>query len=390
MPRTPKANITPAVLAWARERMGLNRAVAAGRIGVTAERLAAWEMGDRSPTIAQLRKAAHVYRRPLALFFMPKPPASIETRLRDFRRLPDADDLRSAELAAEILRAVSQREVMLDLAEEMGDEPATFRGVPISSEDAHEAGRRVRALLGVSLDEQISWRNQYDALSGWTSAVEALGVLVVQTSRIPLPEIRGFSISEAVLPIIALNGSDAVRGKVFTLLHEVTHLLLNSGGLCDLHERGTTAFDAVEVYCNRVAASVLLPAESFQTEELVRAGLRDEEWNDRLLDVLARRYGVSMEVVLRRLLTLGLVSQSYYTERRQEFLERYEQSRAAASGAPPYHIVRMRDLGRPYVSTVLEAYHSDAITATDVSEFLGVRLKHLPKIEEALYRTAQR
>ena len=44
----------------------------------------------------------------------------------------------------------------------------------------------------------------------------------------------------------------------------------------------------------------------------------------------------------------------------------------------------VRDVGKPFARLVLDAYHADSITGSDVSEYLGVRLKHVPQIEKRL------
>ena len=48
----------------------------------------------------------------------------------------------------------------------------------------------------------------------------------------------------------------------------------------------------------------------------------------------------------------------------------------------PYHVLKIRDLGLAIVRLVLEAYHTEAINSSDVAEMLGVKLKHLPTIEQ--------
>lgn len=67
--RSVRANINPGLLVWARETAGLPRDAAAKKIGVKPARLAEWEEGRLRPTVTQLRKAASVYKRPLAVFF---------------------------------------------------------------------------------------------------------------------------------------------------------------------------------------------------------------------------------------------------------------------------------------------------------------------------------
>ena len=78
MPRA-KANITPEVIKWARESCGYSVEEAASKIERSADEIAAWEEGDLKPTIPQARKASEVYKRPLAVFFLPEPPEDFQT-----------------------------------------------------------------------------------------------------------------------------------------------------------------------------------------------------------------------------------------------------------------------------------------------------------------------
>ena len=85
-----KALIKPALLVWTRERAKVKREDAAKAAHVSVERLEAWERGDETPTVSQLRLLAAKYRFPLAVFYLPEPPVDFAP-LRDFRRLPDAE-----------------------------------------------------------------------------------------------------------------------------------------------------------------------------------------------------------------------------------------------------------------------------------------------------------
>ena len=48
--------------------------------------------------------------------------------------------------------------------------------------------------------------------------------------------------------------------------------------------------------------------------------------------------------------------------------------------APPRKCIQ--ENGVPFVSLVLESYKKDKITYSDVADYLGIRLKHLPKVEQ--------
>src|SRR5262245_62800164 len=63
----------------------------------------------------------------------------------------------------------------------------------------------------------------------------------------------------------------------------------------------------------------------FLNEPIVsRRGSGQHEWSNEELEVLANWYGVSEETVLRRLLTLGRTTPTFYARKRAEYLARYQ------------------------------------------------------------------
>jgi len=387
MAKQIKALVKPSVLKWARESLNLPLPDAAKKIGVKVSKLSEWESesGEACPTIGQLRKAANVYKRPLAVFFLSEPPRDFDA-LKDFRRLPDLRRLpASPKLSLEIRRAQMRREMALDLAASIGVDRPRIQIVSSNLLDSDHVAVGARQLLGVPLEEQHSWRGQYEPLHGWISALERVGVLVFQTGAVALDEVRGFSISAAIFPVIVVNAKDSPRGRVFTLIHEFAHVLLNRGGLCDLHttSRGSSQEEMTEVFCNQVAGAFLLPSREFLSEPIVAGKVSSAPWTEPEIRQLAEKYSVSQEVVLRRLLALGRISQSFYRQRRQELVEAYRrEAERTQAGFVPHHVLKTRDLGRAFIRLVLEAYHTEAINSSDVAEMLGVKLKHLSTIEQ--------
>jgi Zn-dependent peptidase ImmA (M78 family) len=384
---TDLAPVTPAVLRWARESIGVSLEVAAQRAGVSADRIVEWEAGEAEPTVAKLRVLAKLYQRPLAVFFLPEPPRDFDA-LRDFRKLPEqVDHAWSRSLHKVYRRALEQQEIAAELLETDGEQPNVRIPTVTLDDDPEEATVVARAALAVDLDEQFSWRRPEEAVTGWLAAVEALGVLVLRTSEVPVTEMRGFSIGADPIPVVVVNALDWPRGQIFTLLHEFVHLMLREGGLCNLLEPDTGVSRRVESLCNAVAGAILLPASAFlEIDEVRLAGVR--KWDDNVLELLSARFGVSREAVLRRLVTLNRASWDFYLAKRLEFLDSYSKAREderarrrEATGGPPPYRMAIRDRGRPYVRLVLDAYHRDVIGPSDVSRFLGLKLKHLGALE---------
>lgn len=382
--------LVPAVMTWARESVGLDVEEAARKIGVSAQVVQRWESGDAEPTIAQARKMAKAYRRPLAVLLLPEPARDFDA-LRDFRTVDGGRPrVWSYELHTEFRRAVMQRDVALELAEiapQALPEPAPLPSLQLGS-SAEVAGDTLRRFLGKD-NRPNRFRTPHEALQFWIAAVEGTGVLVMQTQRIPISEMRGFSIGEWPYPVVALNGSDYPRGRLFTLVHELVHLALNATGLCDLHDGANTSSepDRVEQFCNRVAASVLMPSADVLGIPEVASASRSKDWLVPELDELSARYSVSSEAMLLRLISLQRASWETYRRRKTDFEDAYlaaKERDRAATGGPSYYTVKARDLGRAYATGVLEAYAGQQISGVDASEFLAVKFSQLGKLHEAL------
>lgn len=385
---TTRIEITPSVIKWARESSGFDLYAAAKKLGIKPITLEAIEEGVKSPTIGQLRKAAKVYGRPLGVLLLDEAPADFDV-MKDFRSAASATW--SPDLHREFRRAENQRDVYLELLELSPDlvpEPVEIPRIGLG-QDVEQAARVLRSFLDVPLQQQTSWDSKYAALNGWIGALEALGILVLQTKGVAVSEMRGFSISRQPFPVVVVNGSDAPRGRVFTLLHELTHLAINSDGLCDLHEqrsrKNAQEIDRVEHYCNQVAAAILLPLSAIQVHSSVVA--HQGAWTSAALQPIARFFRTSLESTLLRLISLGLADWANYWQLKPEWDKAYADARAKQKqqdGGPNYYVVHARNLGPGYVTAVLSALEGRRITSLDAAQFLDTRFDRLPKLRAAL------
>ncbi len=375
-----EATPTPSVLIWARKTAGMSVEVAAQRAAVKVEQLVSWEDGTARPTIPQLRKLASIFHRPLAVFYLPEPPTRFQV-MHDFRRLSSENvpPESSPKLAYEIRRAFDRRECTLELMEEMDESPPPFQANASNREGVEQVANRLRMALGVSVEMQGSWRGDNEAFKQWRLLLERAGILTLQATDIQLNEARGFSISLKPLPVVIVNIKDAPRGRIFTLLHEATHLLLNKGGICDLHD------DDAEAFCNRVAGAALFPKDALlNTVTVLNHNKGDPNWTDLELQEISRRFGGSREAALVRLLTLGLTTQAYYDRMRSVFRRRYEEQqkeREKSAGFAPPHVIAISSAGPLFTSVVVESFNREKITASDVSDYLQIRLKHIKDLQ---------
>ncbi len=379
---TPEVPINPATLLWARKRACADEEQAAKKAGVDVARLQAWEAGTEQPTVSQLRHLADLYKRPLAFFLLDDVPKDF-TVMKAFRRLPESDDLAlSFQLALQLRQALQRREIALALAPEVGDEPESFREKASQADSPTEIGNRIRSVLGITLASQQRWKDDYQAFRAWRHAVEELGVLTFQAASIDVQEMRGLSVFHSVYPIVLLNSGDAVRGRIFTLAHELGHLLLRSEATRDSDDVLNDPHAAEEVWCNEFAGALLVPLSSLAWSSDERSPDRFD-WNT--LRAEANRFKVSQQVILRRLLAARHLSRKEYQSLHRELVRRTP-VRKSEGGPVPQDVKVVSRLGIPFVRTVVAAYRQQKITLSDVADYLDVRVKYLHDIENRVMK----
>lgn len=385
MSRSVPALVKPELLIWARLTAGYSTVTeAANAVGMDVATLEEWESGHDVPSIAELRKLGEKYKRPLAVFFLSEPPSRFDAQ-REFRRLAGTVPGKESPEFLQALRwSVFRRDAALELYRLSGDEPAELGATLDPSMEPEQAGAKIRDLLGISWDTQIEWSSAYAALNAWRAAMETKGVLVFQSSDAPLEEMRATCIPDQPLPVILLNSKDAPHGRVFSLLHELAHILLHAGGHQTSRMIGERSPEEqpLEIAANAFAAAALLP--KVEITKLAKGNAAATRGEDNALRLLAQKVKVSPEVILRRFATLNLTGDAVYLRKREAWGGRLWYVRAAASGGPRMEIRTIAKDGRYYTRLVLDAYDQRLINTSAASDFLGVKPRHFDNIRREL------
>jgi Zn-dependent peptidase ImmA (M78 family) len=376
------AIIKPELLKWGRTTSGYALEKAADKLKVAPDKLDAWERGVTYPTVPQLRNMAALYKRPLAAFYLPAPPQETLST-HDFRLKPDVGVSQAPELLQALRIAHGRRDIALELYEQIYDELPAKVAIRASLKDDFETtAAKLRDCLDVTLADQRSWP-EAEAFARWRAAVERINVLVFQVSRVPTGVMRGFSIAKEPYPVMVLNSADAQKGRIFSIMHELTHIALRKEGVCDFHDSQKIDKD-VEVFCNRVAGAILVPKAALVKEPEFK-GTVDADG----VESVARRYRVSREVVLRRLLICEKIKKPFYDKLSALYKQQYEELQEAQKdkeGGPKYSVRAFNAAGPLFSRLVLENYHQDKITASDVSDYLSVKMSYLSEIEKLAWK----
>ncbi|GAA0273041.1 hypothetical protein LNAOJCKE_4632 [Methylorubrum aminovorans] len=385
MAKSVPAFINPAMLTWAREQARLTLEAAAKAIGIAVDKLEAAENGEVQLTFPQFLAAANVYKRAPSLFYLNEPPAGFQP-IQDFRKLADAEPgAFTPDLVTVIRQAQERRELALELHADMGEPVPEFAFSAKLTEDEEALGERVRAFLDVVETEQQGWRAK--AFDNWRTKIEARDVLVFLVPGLPLSEMRGAALAESRLPLILINSKDRTNGRTFTLLHEFCHLAIRASGVSGFGADERRADAArVEAFCNAVAAATLVPKAWLLREPLVTRKGDSKTWEDDELRSLALRFGVSREVVLRRLLTLKRTTHTFYESQRAAYQKQYDALNSKkATGAPPPPVVKVSQLGRAYAQLIFQGYYDRRLTLRDVSNYFNMQVKSVPALEQAAF-----
>lgn len=375
----------PIILKWAREASNYSLEDIAGKMGQETSAIQAWESGQRSPTYIQLEKLAHdYYKRPIALFFFPEIP-KIESPRQQFRTLPGSEYDR---ISPKVLLLVRRAQTMIINLQELSDganpsERHILRELPALKDHSvtvSAAATLSRTLIGISLEEQLRWADADGAVEKWRDALGDCGVFVFKDAFHD-KSISGFCLYDPEFPVIYVNNTMPKTRQVFTLFHELAHLLFQTGGIAkiiDDHIPQLSDGDRhVEVFCNAFAAQFLVPDTDF--DPLITSRSLQEISVPQLAD----RYSVSREVILRKLLDRGIVAQEYYEERAKEW---NEEAGDQGEGRGNYYNTTVKYLGDRYLDLAFAKYYRNQITIYDLSGYLGVKVDYIPRLEAAWLR----
>lgn len=389
MAKSISAIVTPEVLQWARGLDRISVDEIALKLKVDVAKIEAWENGSEYPTLPQAKGLAKQYRVPFAYFYLPDTPQ--KTKRLDKVDYRTFGNWRIEEMSRELrwfLRDIEERrDTMVELYQESELEPIPF--TLNSSVDSTEEtfAMQLRNILSLSDDVQIKFRKPEVALSYCIAKLEEQDFLVFQAAKIHPDEMRGLSVAYDTFPIIALNRKDEPSARLFTLLHELVHIVTRTSGICNDMSQDKSRVGQMELFCNKIAGLTLVPTEHLKLSKHIQS-IQQYGLDDTYISALARDFAVSREVILHRLWDIGIIEKTTYFD----ILNRYSgeyiayKSKKKADGFLPPALDKGTQVGKLYTKAVMSAYHADKLSPREASNYLlGLRVKHFGAIERWCY-----
>jgi Zn-dependent peptidase ImmA (M78 family) len=254
------------------------------------------------------------------------------------------------------------------IAGELGIEPPKTPSGSISNDPATVA-TETRRLLGVATTDQTAWPSSAIAFDHWRTAIEDAGHIVLLFS-IGKGSCRGFSSWDPRVPIIAVNTAWNEEARIFTLFHELGHLITRTSSACVESMRKSDQGDPVERWCERFAAEVLMPKAD------VEAALRQQGWTRGQeitnLDVpalVARRFKVSLRAAVIRLISVDAARWDLY-DQVPVVADRKPETGGGAGRSRTQ--IREDQFGDRVASLLVDAVEKDVIGRSQAVDFLDI------------------
>lgn len=360
--------VEPRMLLWARERA--DRSVESLRRAFP--KLADWESGAAHPTLKQLEGFAKAVHVPVGYLFLHQPPEE-PVPIPDFRTLADRPTRRpSPDLLDTVYLCQQRQDWYREFARQVGEELLAFFGSARIGDDVVRTAAAMREALGFDLDDRRRTPTWTDALRRFIEQADALGVLVMVSGvvgsnnrcKLDPEEFRGFALADPLAPLFFINGADTKGAQMFTLAHELAHIWLGETALSDARAAEVPA-QAVERWCNQVAAELLVPMDAFRAAHERHAELRAE------LDRLARQFKVSTLVVLRRMHDAGTLRGAAYWEANEEELRRLRA--LAGGGGGDFYLTLGARAGKRFARALVISTLEGRSSFTEAFRLLGFR-----------------
>lgn len=329
--------------------------------------------GERTPSYNQLLKIAKQLDIPLGLLLLDN---TVNVSIPDLKFRTINSEYKSKK-SLELLDTINEMEDKQTFLKEQIDTSLSFIGKFSIENDYMEVVDFIRNQLNLNVVfEQVKDRNSYFKLL--RDRINRLGIFIFLNGKIKdnshrslnIDEFRGFVLLDNKAPIIFINQKDTKNGQIFTLVHELVHLLIGDEEILG-NQNIQRDYDRVEAFVNKVTGEILVPA----------LDLKASYNNTEEIQTLADKFKVSRYVIIRRLLDSKLISKAKYQGYVLKFDNEFKKLPNKKSGGDYSRNLNFR-MDRNFFKYVQSALNSQKITYTDAFDIIGVGYKGYQKLKK--------
>lgn len=391
-----RVNANPKMIRWAREDAGYE----IEELPKYLEKAPKWESGELKPTWSDLRKLAKKYKRPPVFYLRSEPPKIEEIPIMEFRS-PKRVTEKSPELRLEIRKAKYRRNAFINTHKEMGIQLPNFSKHVINTSDPKIFAEKIREILDIAVSKQKEWifnekgKKNYTHsifLDQWKELVSDLGILIFETENVSENEMSGLSLYYNKCPLILLNGKNNHNRRIFTLIHELAHLMKRESAICDADKYNTK-----ESFCNKVAGEFLVPSKILISTNLTKKTIvndhKCDDWSDKELGRLSHIFGVSKQVIVLKLYENQKILKSNKNsiigdleKKNEEFKRKKELKNKESSGGGMSSVAKTKKYeGKAYSRFFINAYENNIISSVTFMRYLDLSIDNIDSLSEEVF-----
>ena len=375
------------IIRWAREFYNMTPDAAAQAIGVDISRYINWENGTEHPTYAMLKKISDVFRKPSAVFFFPEPP-QLPSIKGDLRTLPD--EIVNSFSKNVIIQFEKAKVYQLSLEELYGSKESIITQRSSFPKDIDQLCVFIRMKLEFPISAQKARKSTKVVFEIFREKFYDLGIYVFKDA-FKDNRISGICLNDDHFPVIIINNSMSFARQIFTLFHELYHIISDTSGVEIIRDDYYVALDEqqadIERACDIFANAFLVPMDDFVQE------LKKKPINEERIEELATLYSVSKEAIMYKLYKMEKMTPAEYNDLKEFFYGdaiRNGDKKKGQSGGGNHYYTQLAYLGQKYTGDVFKQYFSGKIDSVRVSEMLQSKVDHLPNLETAYFRGMSR
>lgn len=376
MAKSFTVDVVPEVLSWMRTSAGWEIGEVAKRLGTTVEIVRDLESGKRAPTLRQLHVLSEIYKRPIASFFLSKPKQE-GPMPKDYRFLPNKTDIFNRKTIMAIRRTRSLQNLSKELSLNINYATKTEINIARLTDNPEPIASEYRNILKFDVEKQKKFRDAYKIFGYLRDVLEDRNILVFQFSM-PIEDARGFALADESPNIIVMNSRDSIDARLFTMMHEVGHIILGET-VIDLPEESLEVRSNIEAWCNAFSSAFLLPKEV--SIELFNRN-KDSLTETDTLNTMSRKYKVSKAFLLVKMVNLNYISKKQF----ESVLARYAPIEAKVEKKEKRSIGMASDqrclseVGNKFVSLVANNFDKEFITYNDALSFLSIKSRNFDRV----------
>lgn len=294
-----------------------------------------WLDGSKEPTLSKVEKLSRQIHVPFGYFLLNEPPEELPA-MAEFRTLKSLKNHNPSDNLLDTISMMKNvQEWMHDYLIDAGMPELSYVGSQKKQSSMISLTAAFRDIFGIDENWMKGLTNCAKAFNEIKRVCTSHGILVFMNGivgsntrrKLNLEEFRAFSMMDAYAPLIFINVNDSETGRLFSLLHEMCHILMGENHIFDL-ELNSVGVPPVETMCNAVAAEILMPTKSFC-----------KFWKeDHSSDVIEKvknsthQFPCSHIAAARKALELHLITRAQYHECEEVFKPNFKNIKKSGGG----------------------------------------------------------